>query len=155
MATLPDQMRDDPVFFPLLERQQFASAQAAADEHGEHRMVTELARRGRPRVFQQPSALFGRKPVAETDPKTSNALHAADACGQVWAQEAGVGGLVRHPAHRRQTEVDRGRGIWPLLEVYAVPKDDGAVEREPWLRAVPLDELTNRVIVGALAGIGV
>jgi hypothetical protein len=60
---------------------------------------------------------IGDDPVAETDAKTPNALHAADACGQLRAQEAGVGGLVRHPAHSRQTEVDRGRGIWPLREV--------------------------------------
>ena len=51
MTALTDQVSNDPVFFSLLdrlqrERQQFASTQATADEHGEHRMVAQLARRG-------------------------------------------------------------------------------------------------------------
>jgi hypothetical protein len=100
---------------------------------------------------QQPSALFGREPVAQTDAKTPHALHAADACGQLGTQEAGVGGLVCHAAHGRETEIDGGRCVLPLLEVNPITEDDGAVERQPRLRAVPRDELANRVIVGALA----
>jgi hypothetical protein len=95
--------------------------------------------------------LFRRQPVAETDAKTPNALHAANACGQLRAQEAGVGRLVRHTTHGRQAKVDRRWRVLPLLEVDPIAENDGTVERETWLRAVPCDELTNRVVVGPLS----
>jgi hypothetical protein len=41
-----------------------------------------------------------------------------------------------------------------LLEVDAIAENDGAVERQTWLRAVPGDELANRVLVGPLAAGG-
>jgi hypothetical protein len=156
VTALADQIGYDPVFFSLLdglqrERQQFASAQATADEHGEHRMVAQRARRGWLRVFQQPPALLGRQPVPEPDPETPNALHAPDAGGQFGAQETRIRRLVGDPANGREPQVDGGRCILPLLEVNSIAENDGAVERETWLRAVPRDELPNRVIVGALA----
>ena len=110
-------------------------------------MVAQLSRRARLLVVQRPTALFGRQPVAKPDAETTNALHTADARGQFRAQEPGVGRLVRDPAHGREPQIDGGRCILPQLEVNPLPEDDGAVERETWLRAVPCDELANRVIV--------
>jgi hypothetical protein len=55
-------------------------------------------------AFQQPSALFGREPVAETDAEAPDALDAADARSEFRAQQASIGGLVRDPpdaANRR------------------------------------------------------
>jgi hypothetical protein len=103
------------------------------------------------RSTPEPAALFGRQPVAQPDAQTSDALHASDACGEFRAEESGVGRLVGHPTHRGQAQINRGRRILPLLEVDAIAQDDGAVERETWLRAVPRDELTNGVIVGPLS----
>src|SRR3989304_4591110 len=58
----------------------------------------------------------------------------------------GAGGAPARAAGPRATagepQVDGGRRILPLLEVYSVPEDDSAVERETWLGAVPPDELT-------------
>jgi hypothetical protein len=62
-------------------------------------MVAELSRRGGLRVFQQPPALLRRQPVPEPDAETSYAFHAADAGGQLRAQEAGIGRLVRDAAN--------------------------------------------------------
>src|SRR5213596_1984588 len=113
-------------------------------------MVAQFSRRGGGRVLQQPQALFGRQPVPDPDAEPPNALHAADTRSQFGAQEAGVGRLVGDPANGREPQIDRGRGVLPLLEMNPIAEDDGAVKRETWLRAVPRDELTNRVIVGAL-----
>ncbi len=41
-----------------------------------------------------------------------------------------------------------------LFKMDAVPKDDRAIEREPWPRAVPADELADGVVVGPLTASG-
>src|SRR5229473_8601020 len=113
-------------------------------------MITRLSRRAELHVLQQSSALFGSKPVAETDAEAPDTLHAADACGQLRAQEPSVGRLVRHAPNGGQAEVDDGGRVLPLLEVNPIPEDHRATEGETWLRTVPGDELPNRVVVGAL-----
>ena len=37
-----------------------------------------------------------------------------------------------------------------LLQSNAIPSHDRFVERQSWFRAIPFDELTNRMIVGTL-----
>src|SRR5205814_980542 len=44
-----------------------------------------------------------------------------------------------------------GRRVSPLFKVNSVAKHNGPAERETRLRAVPGDELADRVVVGALA----
>ncbi len=39
----------------------------------------------------------------------------------------------------------------PRFQVYAIPEDNGLTEREPRLRAVPFDELLDRVPVASLS----
>jgi hypothetical protein len=68
-------------------------------------MVTRLSRCGELRVIEQSSTLIGREPVAETDAEAPDTLHAADACGQLRAQEPSVGRLVRHPPNGGQAEL--------------------------------------------------
>ena len=81
-------------------------------------------------------------------------LYTTDACRQFRTQETDVGSLVRHTPNRGEPKVDRGRRIPALFEVNPVPEHHGAVESEARLRAVPGDELTNRVVVGPLAAGG-
>jgi hypothetical protein len=38
----------------------------------------------------------------------------------------------------------------PLLQGYSVPRDDSLVEGESGFRAIPVDEFSDRMIVGAL-----
>ncbi len=100
-------------------------------------MVAQLSRRGWLGVFQQPPALLGRQPVPELDAETSDALHATDARSQFGAQEARISRLVGDPANGCEPQIDGRRCILPLLEVNPVAENDGAVERQAWLRAVP------------------
>ncbi len=86
-------------------------------------MVACLARRSWWSVLQQPSALLGGEPVAETDPEAPDALDAADARSEFRAQQPSIGGLVRDPPNRRQPEVDRRRRVLPLFEVDPITED--------------------------------
>jgi hypothetical protein len=111
----PDQVGDHPVVFPLLhggevECQQFAAAESAAEEHGEHRVVAQLARRRRGASREQPTSLLRCQPVAQPHAETANALDAADAGRQLG--EAGVSGLVRHAPDGRESKVD---GRWRVV----------------------------------------
>jgi hypothetical protein len=52
MAGLADDIGNQPVLLPLLDRleaqgQQLGAAKAAANQHGHHRVVSQLARRRR------------------------------------------------------------------------------------------------------------
>ena len=42
------------------------------------------------------------------------------------------------------------RSVLPLLQRNSISGDDGFVESQPLLRAVPVNELANRMVVGAL-----
>ena len=156
MSTLADQIGDHPVLLaPLdrleIQRQQFGAAEPAANQHGDHRVITQAARCRRCRGIEKPPALLGREPVTESNADASHAFHAANARRQLGTQETGVGSLVRHAPNRGELKVDGGRRIAPLFEVDPVPEDDSAVERKAWLRTVPGDELANGVVVGPLA----
>jgi hypothetical protein len=68
VAALANEVRDYPVRLPLLkgfERQgeQFAPAQAAANQHREYRVIAELSERRGSVVVEQAPALFGGEPV--------------------------------------------------------------------------------------------
>jgi len=41
-----------------------------------------------------------------------------------------------------------------LFQSDPIPSHDGLVESQSWFRAIPFDELTNRVIIGALGTCG-
>jgi hypothetical protein len=48
-----------------------------------------------------------RQPVAEPTPMRRIPIYAADARGQLRAEKASIGGLIRDPADGRETQVDR------------------------------------------------
>ena len=104
--------------------------------------------------IQQPSALLWRQPVPETDTQPPHAFDAADAGREFRAQQPGIRRLVRDTADGCEPKVDRRRCVLPLFEVDPITENHCAVECEARLRAVPGDELTNRVIVGSLAAGG-
>ena len=90
-------------------------------------------------------------PEAYTDPP--HALHPANTGRQLRAQKTGVGGLVRHAANSGQPKIDRRRRVSALFEVDPVMEHNGAIEREPGLRAVPRHELPDGVVVRALTAL--
>ena len=113
MAALSDEIGDDPVLLPLLdrfqrERQQLAAAQPQPMSMASIAYSRSCRGLAGLRAFQEPPALLRCQPVSEPDAETSNTLHAADAGGQLRAQEAGIGRLVRHTTHSGQTQVDGG-----------------------------------------------
>ena len=108
MASLAEQIGDDPMLLPLLDRleaqcQQLGAPKSAANQHRDHRVISELALECR-RCYavEQSSALLGGQPVPETNSDSAHAFHATDACRQFWTQEASVGRLVRHTTDRSE-----------------------------------------------------
>ena len=57
---------------------------------------------------------------------------------------------MRKPPNRRKAEVDGGGGVVRLFEADAVAGEYGPVESEPGLRALPVNELADGVIIRPL-----
>ena len=72
----------------------------------------------------------------------SRALYPSNPGGEIRAEEAGIGSLVRQGANRRQAKNDRGGCIVRLLQKDAIPSHS-LVERKPRLGTVPVGEFTN------------
>ena len=84
MPALADEIGDDPVLLALLNPselhgQQLAPPKATPEQHREHRVIANLARRDRCPVRQQSPSLLRRQPVPEPDPESADALHAPNA----------------------------------------------------------------------------
>jgi hypothetical protein len=133
------------------QRQQFPSSKAAPEEYREHRVIAEFAQRGRRSPCQESPPLFRCEPIPQADTEPADAFDPANAGRELWAEQTGIGGLVSDSAHRRESEVDRGRSVVSLFEVNPVAKHDRAVECEARLRAIPGNELLDRMVVRALA----
>jgi hypothetical protein len=103
------------------------------------------------RCVQQSPSLLRREPAPQADPESAHALNPSNAGRQLRTEQPRIGRLVGHPAHRRESQVDRGRGIVSLFEVDPIAEHDRAVEREARLRAIPGDELPDGMVVRALA----
>jgi hypothetical protein len=58
----------------------------------------------------------------------SAALHTPNACRKVRAKKSAIGCFIRQPAYRRQSQVNRRRGVRVLFERDSVPCDHGPVE---------------------------
>jgi hypothetical protein len=154
MATLADEIGNDPVLLALLDRlqvqrQQLCATQAATDQHRDHRVIPQFARGQRRRALEEPPALLRRQPVSEAHADAPHSLHSTDTGRQFGTQKAGVGRLVGDAPNRGQSKIDGGRRISSLFGVNPISKHHCAVEREARIRAIPGDELANRV--GALA----
>ena len=113
-------------------------------------MIAELARRRRRTECEQPSLLLGCEPLAKTDAEPAHAFHAPNPGRQLGTEQAGIGRFVCDAADGGEPQVDRRGRIVLLFEVDPVAKHDRTVEREPRLRALPGDGLSDRMVVGAL-----
>jgi hypothetical protein len=131
-----------------LQRQQLPPSKAAPEEYREHRVIAEFAQcRGRsPR--QESPPLLRREPIPQADTEPANAFDPANAGREFRAAQTG---LVGDSAHRGESQVDRGWSVASLFEVNPVAEHDRAVECEARLRAIPGDELLNRMVVRPLA----
>jgi hypothetical protein len=155
VTTLPKEVNDCPVSLSLFEIAKpkfsgFLPAQAARQEQGQKSSISfafEVLRIGR---LQQARALLRGEPVPEPNAKLSQSMNPPDAGSQIGAQQSAVGGLVSETAHGSEAQIDRARSKPPRLEIGPVPENNDSVERQARLRAVPFDELVNRVAVTAL-----
>ena len=71
-------------------------------------------------------------------------------CGQIGTEQPAICGLVGQPPNGAQPKVDSPRGQSSGFQVTAIPKHHNAIERQPWLRTVPVHELVYRVPIPAL-----
>jgi hypothetical protein len=155
MAALANKIGNHPVLLPQLDifdfqRRQFCAPQAAPQENGECGVVPLSAKTANIYGPQKALTLLGRKPIANRHTQPFSTLHAANPSRQICAQEPAISCLVRQPPHCREAQVDCGRCIMLLFERDAVPSDHGFVEGEPRFRTVPLDEFSDRMIIGPL-----
>ena len=137
MSGLPYQIGNHPMFVSQLNRvamqgQQLSSAQSAADQHPQHGIVSFTRQRIPSRTRQQSLALLNRKPVPDSDSEPAHSFDTADASGQFWAEQSGIGSLISDPSDSGQVEVDGGWCVLLLLEMDTIPQDDGAIECQAW-----------------------
>ena len=125
VATLAVQVDDCPVLVPLLEvpqgqTRQLCSAEPAAQQQSQYRVVAFVADRSTARYGQKSPALFCGQPVPQANAETFSSLDAADARREVGIQQAVVGCLVGQPANRRESKIDCGGRQPPSLQLIAV-----------------------------------
>jgi hypothetical protein len=106
------------------------SAQAASNQHRDHRVIAQLTQGRRRSAVKKTPTLLRSQPVPEAHADPSHPLHAPDACRQFRTQEAGVGRFVGHPPNRGEPQVNCGRRIPELFEVNPIPEHNPAVESE-------------------------
>jgi hypothetical protein len=155
MAALADKIGNYPVFLPLLnilnfQCRQFRAPQTAAQKNCECGVVSLSAKTANVYGPQKAHTLLCGKPIANRHTQPFGTLHAANSCRQIGAQEPAIRCLIRQPSDCREPQVNGGRSIVLLFERDPVPGDYGLVEGEPRFRTVPVDELSDRMIVGPL-----
>jgi hypothetical protein len=76
---------------------------------------------------------------------------ATNPSGEIGAQQTGVGCLIGETPNGAQAQIDGSRGKEAGLKVAAIAENHSSVQGQSWFRAVPIDELIDRVAVSALA----
>jgi len=92
----------------------------------------------------------GSEPVANAYAQTANPFHPTNASGEFRTQQAGIRRLIFNSSNGCEAQIDRRWGVLSLFETDPVTQHDSSVERQSRLRAVPLHEFRDRVIVSSL-----
>ena len=74
----------------------------------------------------------------------------SDSGGQIGTQKPAIRRFIGQPPDRGQSQVDSRRSVMLLFHSDPIPRDDRFVDSQSWFRAIPFDELKNRMIVGSL-----
>ncbi len=111
VAGFPDEVDDHPMVLALLnlanlQRNDFRSTQPTAKEKRDDGAIAFLPKRVRGGSREEHFAFSGAQPVANAPTEVRHALDTADACDQFWAQQAGIGCLIRQPPHGSESDVD-------------------------------------------------
>ena len=154
MATFADQINHRPV--PLahldvlqLQANEFRSAKAATEQHGQHGVIALRPHTVTASTLQNFRTLFNTQPIPGTEPQLFDAFDSADPGSQLGAQQTGVGRFVSQAAHGCQLLVDGVGGQMPRFQVYAIAHHHDPVESQPWLGAIPGDELIDGILIDA------
>jgi hypothetical protein len=155
MTALANKIDDGPVFLSLL--QVFDTQTAAscrlnpqARRRASRATITFAFHACMVRTLPQRASLFIRQPVSHSHTVLFQALHAPNSCGQIGTEQSTICGLVSQAPNGAQPKVDGPGGQSPGFQVTAIPKHHDPIERQPWLRTVPVDEFVNRVPIPSL-----
>ena len=98
-------------------------------------------------------ALLGGKPVSNSNSDPAYSLYSSNSSRQFRTEEARVGSFKSNPAHGSQPEVDGRWRVLLLFEIDPTAQHYGAVEREPRLGAVPVNEVGDCSVISTLAAL--
>lgn len=91
---------------------QFRTAKAAAEKHGQHCIVPLGSKSVSIGMAQHLRTLFRGQPVAAAKTQLLDTLHPADSRCQLWTQQTGIGGFMCQPTNSGQLLID-GIGSQP------------------------------------------
>jgi hypothetical protein len=80
------------------------------------------------------------EPTSQSHAQFLEPSYASYAGSQIWAEQPGLHALICMLANSTETKVYGARREFALLHVHSISHDNRAIEREPLLRAVPIDE---------------
>jgi len=69
------------------------------------------------------------------DSRAERTFDTTNTSGQIGAREATIRSLISQSSQRSQPQVDRRRGVRPLLQTNSISSHQGLVERQAWFRA--------------------
>jgi hypothetical protein len=112
MAGLADHINDRPVVLPTLKMSnvqfcRFFPAQPASQKNPEQRPISLAFEGAGIGHLQERPCLIGREPVAQTNTEVFRSFDSPDASCEIWAEQAGISGLVRKPTDGREPTVNR------------------------------------------------
>src|ERR1700731_5249999 len=96
---------------PRTVRASLRPPETAADEKRQQRTIASTAESVSAFRAQQVLAFFRSQPVSDTRSEPPDALHTPNACRKIRAKESAIGCFIRQPADRRQSQVNRRRGV--------------------------------------------
>jgi hypothetical protein len=107
VAALANQVHHRPVALSHLhvgqsQADQFRTAKAAAEQHGQHCIVPLGSQGISVGVVQHLRTLFRSQPIPTAKTQLLDTLHPADSRCQLRTQQTGIGGFIRQPTHGGQ-----------------------------------------------------
>ena len=91
-------------------------------------MIAEFAQRRRRSPCQESPPLVRREPIPQADTESADAFDAANARGELRAEQPSVGSLIRKPSYCGEPSIDRARREPTILQENAVTGYDDLAE---------------------------
>jgi hypothetical protein len=156
VSCLALQIDNGPVFLPLFkmfdsETNGFVTPQTAGKQQCKKRAISLALELFAVRGSPEREALLNSQPVAQAHAQIPDPPDATNPSGEIGAQQTGVGCLIGETPNGAQAQIDGSRGKEAGLKVAAIAENHRSVQGQSRFRAVPIDELIDRVAVSALA----